>query len=108
MTAAYHPSKDEDFVSAAGSRVADSGWGRGPPSDNGGDPLHAVCVQDCNILQQLASPLPTAPTYPRQKSLFSLSKLLCMLANMMEVYTLAFHALTVACMHGQLVPKSTC
>ena len=75
MTTAYHSSENEDFVSAAGSRMADSGWGRRPPSDDGSDPFHAVCVQDCDILQQLASPLPTAPTYPKSNKHHCLVKL---------------------------------
>ena len=33
--------------------------GRRPPSDDGGYPLHAVSVQDGDILYQLACPLST-------------------------------------------------
>lgn len=62
MMCAHQASKDEDLVSAARSRVAHSRWGSRAPSDDGGHPLHAVCVQNCDILQQLSFPLPTEHT----------------------------------------------
>ncbi len=42
--------------------MANTGWGCRPASDDGGDPLHAVCVQNGDILHQLTCSLPTAYT----------------------------------------------
>jgi len=56
----HQPPKDEDLVSAAGSCMTHTRRGCRPPSDDGGYPLHAVSVQDGDILYQLTCSLSTA------------------------------------------------
>lgn len=58
---AHQASKYEHLVSAAGGCMANAGRGGRPLPDDGGDPLHAVSVQDGHVPDQLTCPLPTAP-----------------------------------------------